>query len=68
MPVIKKEYPCGCCIGIAVVRNRMRSTGILNQCKTCTDAIMQARLDIIFAEIKEDPKASKYLLALDSAL
>jgi len=29
---------------------------------------MQARLDIIFAEIKEDPKASKYLLALDSAL
>jgi hypothetical protein len=29
---------------------------------------MQARLDIIFAEIKEDPKASKYILALDSAL
>ena len=68
MPVIRKDYPCGCCIGIAVVRNQMRSTGVLAKCFTCTESIIQGRLNAVFAEIKIEPKASKYLASQDIKL
>ena len=43
----------------------MRSTGILAKCLTCTDSIIQGRLNALFAEIKQEPKASKYLATQD---
>jgi hypothetical protein len=68
MPVIRKEYPCGCCIGITVACNRMRSTGVLVKCLICTDASLQSRINVISAYIKIEPKASKYLAAQDISL
>jgi hypothetical protein len=61
MPVLRKTFPCGCCVGIAIGGNKFLGIGLVERCGNCTEFAMECYLREVHYEIDGYGTVTKYL-------